>query len=236
MMKNILMKMNQENGNSKEEKLRELMGDVWYDILKDEFSKDYMSNLVTFIQDQIKAGRKVYPPRGEVFSALYLTPYDKVKVCILGQDPYCNVFEAHGVAFSTYNGQYTPSLKKIEEAVMKDMLYNEEYTWNNNLTRWCHQGVLLLNRVLTVNEGNPNSHKGKGWENFTMRIILELDKKPGMIFLLWGKDAQLVKSYIRNGIIIECEHPAAAHHNKRDWENNDCFKKTNKLLIDKIDW
>src|SRR5690606_5164082 len=114
--------------------------------------------------------------RGEVFDAYRLTPYEEVKVCILGADPYINQFEAHGLAFSTFNGQSTPSLRQIEKAVRREIYSNDEaYKWDNNLTRWANQGIFLLNSVLTVDAGKSGSHKGKGWEEFTGRTIKLLD-------------------------------------------------------------
>jgi uracil-DNA glycosylase len=217
-------------------RLEESLGTEWYNILKGEFEMPYMLKLREFLAIQ-KEIITVYPPANEVFTAYKLTPYSEVRVCIIGQDPYINSFEAMGLAFSTFNGQYTPSLRQIEKAVRRDVYGNDpNYKWYNNLTDWAKQGVFLLNTVLTVNAGQSGSHRGQGWEQFTLKTVLELDKKK-IIFLLWGKDAQnAFKPYIRNSTVIECEHPQAANYQGRSWNNNNCFSKVNELLNDKIIW
>lgn len=207
--------------------MKEFIGEEWYNILKDEFDKDYMKDLAKFIQERRSKGL-VYPHQKDVFNAYKYTPYSKCRVCIIGQDPYINAGEAHGLAFSTENGRYTPSLRKIEETISPK-------EWNNNLTRWTEQGIMLLNIVLTVDAGKSNSHINQGWEQFTARTVQELDKK-GIIFLLWGKFAQTLSKYITNSTIIVAEHPVAASYQSRAWNNNDCFNKVNDLLEDKIKW
>lgn len=213
----------------------ELLGEEWYKILASEFEKDYMKNLCNFINVR-RTQTTVYPPKEEVFTAYKLTPYSKVKVCIIGQDPYINEGEAHGLAFSTGNSRRTPSLKQIENAVRTE-IYDEadDYDWNNNLVRWSNQGIMLLNKVLTVDSKNSNSHKGKGWEPFVLKTVMELDKKGDVIFLLWGKDAQVLKAVLKSKY-IECEHPVAASYQGRQWNNNRCFAKVNDLLDTKIAW
>lgn len=215
--------------------LKDHLGEDWYNLLSQEFEKDYMRSLTTFISLRRKEGI-VYPPKGDVFNAYKLTPYDEVKVCIVGQDPYINPFEAHGLAFSTWNNQGTPSLKQIEAAVRKDMGYDSEYKWKNNLERWSKQGIMLLNSVLTVDAGKSNSHAGMGWEQFTLQTIRKLDEK-GIIFLLWGSNAKAYKNQIKNSIIMEAEHPQYANYQGRAWLHGECFKKVNELLgDDKIIW
>ena len=213
--------------------MKERLGEEWYNILKEEFSKGYMQELQTFLLASRAAG-KVYPESKDVFNAYKYTPYSKVRVCIIGQDPYING-EAHGLAFSGKDNQSTPSLRKIAEAV-------DSIVWTNDLTRWAEQGIFLLNSVLTVDAGKSASHKDKGWEIFTKRTIQELEKKGNVIFLLWGKDAQQFDKYITKGLnaVITCEHPVAASYHARKWEFNDCFNRTNQILTDleekKIIW
>lgn len=214
--------------------LKNSLGEEWYNILKDEFKKDYMSNLSSFIKKKRSEGT-VYPSPENVFNAYKFVPYSDVKVCIVGQDPYINPGEAHGLAFSTHNRRYTPTLVQLEKAIRRDMKVKDDYIWNNDLSRWCIQGVMLLNNVLTVDSGKSGSHRGQGWESFIIKTVQELDKNK-IIFLLWGKDAQTLKSYIKNSKVIECEHPVAASYKNRTWENNDCFNKTNELLQVKINW
>lgn len=215
--------------------LKNLLGEEWYSILAPEFEQDYMKYLCHFVNKR-REEVTVYPPKEEVFTAYRLTPYSKVKVCIIGQDPYINESEAHGLAFSTGNGRATPSLRQIEKTI-RTQVYNEneDYVWNNNLTRWSDQGVILLNKVLTVDAKSSNSHKGKGWEHFILKTIEELDKKGDVIFLLWGKEAQALKSILKSKY-IECEHPVAGSYQGRLWNNNDCFNKANELLTEKIIW
>lgn len=215
--------------------LKDSLGEEWYEILKDEFSKDYMKKLSYFIASRRDIGI-VYPPADDVFNAYKYTPYSNVRVCIIGQDPYINAFEAHGLAFSTWNAQYTPSLRQIEKTVRSDVYPDdEEYKWYNNLTDWTKQGIMLLNSVLTVDAGKSASHRGLGWESFVTRTIVELDKK-GIIFLLWGKDSQAFLRYITNSKVFTCEHPVAASYQGRTWDNRNCFNEVNELLTNKIIW
>ena len=215
--------------------LRESLGEEWYELLKDEFSKDYMLHLMNFVK-QRRAETTVYPTKENVFNAYKYTPYSRVKVCIIGQDPYINPNEAHGLSFSTLGGKYTPSLKKIEAAIRRDCgLDVASYEWSNNLTRWSDQGIMLLNTVLTVDAGKSNSHKGHGWENFTLKTVQELDKK-GIIFLLWGKDALSMIDSMKKSVVFIAEHPVAASYQGRAWNNKDCFNRVNELLTNKINW
>lgn len=214
--------------------LKDSLGEEWYKILGNEFKKDYMVNLSTFVSER-RAVNTVYPAPHNVFNAYRSTSYSNVRVCIIGQDPYINPGEAHGLAFSTYNRRYTPTLIQLEKAIRRDMKLDNDYVWNNDLSRWSEQGVMLLNNVLTVDEGKSGSHRGRGWENFITKTVQELDKN-NVIFLLWGKDAQSLKSHIKHSTVIECEHPVAASYKNRTWENNDCFNRTNDLLDIKINW
>lgn len=217
--------------------IKNLIGQEWYDVIGEEFSKPYMGKLCNFIQDR-RTKTTVYPPKEQIFTAYKLTPFNKVKVCIIGQDPYINEGEAHGLAFSTGNGKSTPSLRQIARAVELSMSgddWDSMQPWNNNLTRWAEQGVFLLNKVLTVDAKKSNSHKGMGWEQFVFRTVQELDKKGDVIFLLWGKEAQILKPILKS-TVIECEHPVAASYRGETWNNNDCFYKVNELLETEINW
>lgn len=212
--------------------MEELLGEEWFSKLKEEFNKEYIINLQKFVQ-QRRRETTVYPSSVDVFKAYKSLPYSKVRVCILGQDPYIGDKEAVGLAFST-DGRWTPSLKKISDAVEKDCYNGLNLNWDNDLTRWVDQGVFLLNTILTVDKGKSSSHKGKGWEQFTLETIKELDRKGNIIFMLWGNDAREYDKYITKGInnIIACEHPVAASYNSRAWENQDCFNKCNRILKD----
>lgn len=219
-------------------RLSELLGDEWSTILEDEFTKEYMNALAQFVK-QKRFENHVYPSADNVFNAYRLTPYSNVRVCILGQDPYINPNEAHGLSFSTYSGKSTPSLKKIEKSI-EDGCYNGlNLEWNNNLERWAKQGVFLLNTILTVDEGASLSHQGKGWEQFTNRTIKELSDRGNVVFLLWGAYAKAYGSMIdttKNTVLL-AEHPAYAARNGRAWLNDDCFNKVNNIIKgDKIVW
>lgn len=207
--------------------LKKRLGEEWYEVLKDEFVKDYMINLSLFIKDR-QSKTTVYPKNDDIFNAYKFTPYNKVKVCIIGQDPYINENQAHGLSFSVENGKSTPSLRQIAKAVNSD-------NWSNNLTRWTEQGVMLLNNVLTVDAGNSNSHKNKGWEQFTQKTVELLDRQ-NILFLLWGKDAQTVIPFIKESIFIACEHPVASVYQGREWNNKDCFNSINKFYDHRIIW
>lgn len=212
--------------------LQERLGDEWYQVLEDELRKPYMGLLSRFIA-QRRQETTVYPSADEVFTAFRLTPLSKVRVCIIGQDPYIREGQAHGLSFSTKNGAYTPSLIRIEHAIRG---WSPTEGWSNNLTRWALQGVLLLNSVLTVDQGKSNSHAGKGWETFTTRVVQELDKSGKVMFLLWGKYASEYRHLLHNSNYFEAEHPVAASYQGRDWKHGDCFNKVNELLTNKIDW
>ncbi|HEX8586143.1 MAG TPA: uracil-DNA glycosylase [Allosphingosinicella sp.] len=216
--------------------MKELLGEEWYELMKDEFGKQYMEDLNNFVK-QRRLETTIYPEAHNIFNAYRSTPYSNVKVCIVGQDPYIKPNQAHGLSFSVEDGSYTPSLRQIEKAIAKTVYGGTIHPfWNNNLTRWVDQGVMLLNNVLTVDKGVSNSHKGKGWEIFTRRTIEKLDKKGGVIFLLWGKDAQTLLPYIHNSEVITAEHPVAAVYRGGTWNCNDCFNKVNQLLKEPIIW
>ena len=173
------------------------LGNDWDDILKEEFEKDYYKNLRQFLINEYKT-QKIYPSMYEIFEALKHTSYKDTKVVILGQDPYHGENQAHGLSFSVKKGVKTPpSLLNIYKELNSDLgLYIPN---NGYLISWAEQGVLLLNTVLTVREGQPNSHKDKGWEIFTDKIISLLnDREEPVIFILWGNNARNKKCLIDN--------------------------------------
>ncbi len=203
----------------------------WLGILQNEFSKPYMKKLDTFLTNETKAGKTIYPRPEEYFAALNATPFDKVSVVLLGQDPYHGPGQAHGLSFSVQAGVKTPpSLRNM----FKEMLADLELEQPNcgYLMPWANQGVLLLNAVLTVEKGKAGSHQGKGWELFTDAIIASLNEdRDGLIFLLWGSYAQKKGRMIdRNKHhVFEAPHPSplSAH---RGFFGSKHFSKVNKTL------
>ena len=184
-------------------------GNDWDNILKDEFEKDYYLKLRQFLKAEYSS-KKIYPPMNDIFSSLKASSFEDTKVVIIGQDPYHGFGQAHGMCFSVKKGvEPPPSLKNIFKELESDVGF--KYTGHGELTKWAEQGVLLLNTVLTVREASPNSHKGKGWEEFTDRVILELNKKESpIVFLLWGANARQKKKLITNPVhtVLETSHPS----------------------------
>lgn len=184
-------------------------GNDWDNILKDEFEKDYYLKLRQFLKAEYSS-KKIYPPMNDIFSSLKASSFEDTKVVIIGQDPYHGFGQAHGMCFSVKKGvEPPPSLKNIFKELESDVGF--KFTGHGELTKWAEQGVLLLNTVLTVREASPNSHKGKGWEEFTDRVILELNKKESpIVFLLWGANAKNKARLITNPIHIKLEtvHPS----------------------------
>lgn len=215
-------------------------GNDWDNILKDEFKKDYYLKLRQFLKAEYSS-KKIYPPMNDIFSSLKASSFEDTKVVIIGQDPYHGFGQAHGMCFSVKKGvEPPPSLKNIFKELESDVGF--KYTGHGELTKWAEQGVLLLNTVLTVREASPNSHKGKGWEEFTDRVILELNKKESpIIFLLWGANAKNKARLITNPIHIKLEtvHPSplSAYGGFFGCKH---FSKCNEILIKSgqspIDW
>nr|WP_155837313.1 uracil-DNA glycosylase [Aneurinibacillus terranovensis] len=212
----------------------------WADLLKGEFEKPYYKQLCTFLLDEY-ATKEIYPERDNIFSALNLTPFVKTKVVILGQDPYHRPGQAHGLSFSVKPGVTPPpSLKNIFKELHSDIGYpipNHGY-----LVKWAKEGVLLLNTVMTVRRGEPNSHKGKGWEIFTDRIISLLNEKSEpIVFILWGSPAQAKRKLITSNrhFIIESSHPSPLSA-RRGFFGSRPFSRTNECLVNVgeqvIDW
>lgn len=185
-----------------------LISKNWYDLLKDEFEKPYYKQLNDFLTKEY-ASKTIYPVPEKVFNSINHIKYDDVKAVIIGQDPYHEPHQAHGLSFSVENGvQLPPSLKNIFKEIQAEYGYQNT---NGNLTSWVKQGVLLLNAVLTVEKGKANSHKDKGWENITQKIIslLNARNKP-VVFLLWGASAQKIGKIITNPnhCILKSVHPS----------------------------
>ena len=216
----------------------------WAEILKDEFYKDYMINLKKFLDQENEEGQAVYPPRNLMFNAFCQTPYDLVKVVIVGQDPYHGEGQAHGLSFSVLeNITPPPSLKNIFTELIEDVKINRPRT--GNLTNWAKQGVLLLNATLTVRANSPKSHYGKGWELFTDKVVEILSKRQDpIVFILWGQAAQEKLFNVfknrdeTNHLILTAAHPSFYSAGKFFGCRH--FSKANDFLIknDKnaIDW
>ena len=164
--------------------------DSWKEILLSELNSTYMQNLSKFLREQITLGKTIYPPGNQIFNAFNKTPFPKVKVVILGQDPYHGESQAHGLSFSVKESiKKPPSLQNIFKELQDDI--NIKIPSNGNLEKWANQGVLLLNSCLTVEKGKPGSHKNKGWEIFTDYILKHINsKKSNVVFILWGKYAR----------------------------------------------
>src|ERR1700744_6470522 len=162
----------------------------WLNVLHGEFDKDYMIKLREFLKSEQAAGHKTYPKNADIFNAFNTTPFDQVKVVILGQDPYHGEQQAHGLSFSVQKGiTPPPSLKNIYKEMSTD-IPGFVIPNHGELTEWAEQGVMLLNATLTVRAGTPGSHQKKGWEEFTDKVIQTIsDKKEGIIFIIWGSYA-----------------------------------------------
>ncbi len=217
-----------------------LVGNKWDVILDSEYHKEYFKKIVDFINEEYKV-KTIYPLKSRILRSLSLTDYDKVKVVILGQDPYHGEGEANGLAFAVSNGiKLPPSLKNIYKELYADL--NIPISNVGNLECWAREGVLLLNSVLTVEKDKAASHKGIGWEFFTDAIIKKINEKDDpVVFILWGNFARSKRVLITNPkhYVIESTHPSpfSAHHG---FFGSKPFSKTNKFLkknnIDEIDW
>ena len=213
----------------------------WLPYIKPEFEKDYYKELFQFVSDEYSK-YVIYPKAEDIFNAFHLTPADKVKVVILGQDPYHNENQAHGLSFSVPMSQkdIPPSLQNIYKELNADVgitIPNHGY-----LEKWAKQGVLLLNTVLTVRAHQANSHQNRGWEQFTDAIIHTLNEmdRP-IVYLLWGKPAQTKASMLNNPkqLVLKAPHPSPLSA-YRGFFGCKHFSKTNEFLIDNgiepIDW
>ena len=217
-----------------------MIGNTWDSVLSEEFEKDYFLRIKSFIDEEYQT-KTVYPPYEEIFNAFKLTPIDNVKVVILGQDPYHEAGQAHGLAFSTPDGRPIPrSLKNIFKEI------NAEYGYpipeSGCLESWAKQGVFLLNTVLTVEDGNANSHSKCGWQTFTDNVIRILNNQnQKIVFLLWGKQAEKKKELITNPnhLVLVTSHPSPFSA-RRGFLGCNHFKLANEYLarnnVDEIDW
>lgn len=217
----------------------QISGD-WQAALKDEFNKDYYRKLYEFVKDEY-SNRQIFPESQDLFSAFSYTPLKDVKVVIIGQDPYHNVGQAHGLCFSVKPGiDIPPSLVNIYKELQDDLGC---YIPNNGyLVKWAKQGVLLLNTVLTVRAHEANSHKGIGWETFTDAVIDVLGKEDRpIVFILWGSPAQKKAAGLKNPkhLILKAPHPSPLSA-YRGFFGSKPFSKTNEYLkangLSEIDW
>lgn len=213
----------------------------WKELLKDEFAKPYFQQIVLHLKTERTQGKTIYPPGAFIFNAFNTTPVRKVKVVILGQDPYHGQGQAHGLCFSVQKGVAPPpSLVNIFKELREDI--GIEIPNHGNLTHWAEQGVFLLNASLTVRAGEPMSHAKIGWAQFTDTVIKKIsDNIPHVVFLLWGKFAQEKKALIDESkhLILKAAHPSplSAHAGFFGCKH---FSKANAWLmskgIDPVDW
>ena len=214
----------------------------WKEVLKNEFAKTYFLEIVTFLKIEKNAGKIIYPPGPLIFNAFTQTPFHKVKVVIIGQDPYHNPGQAHGLSFSVPSGvKPPPSLMNIYKEINASLGIAMPAEFGN-LTKWAEQGVLLLNAILTVRANEPGSHSKIGWMNFTDAVIKKIsDEKSGIIFLLWGKFAQEKQALIdeTKHHVLKAAHPSPFSAYQGFFGCNH-FVKTNQLLTEQglqpIDW
>ncbi|MCC8172223.1 MAG: uracil-DNA glycosylase [Parabacteroides sp.] len=212
----------------------------WKERLSGEFEKEYFQRLVSFVKEEYRRG-KVYPPGSNIFRAFDVCPFDKVKVVILGQDPYHEPRQAHGLSFSVQDGvPYPPSLINIFKEIESDL--GKPVPESGDLTRWAEQGVLVLNATLTVRAHQAGSHQNKGWEEFTDAVIHRLaEEREHLVFILWGSYAQRKGAFIDTSkhLVLKSAHPSPLSA-FRGFFGNKHFSKANEYLvahgIEPIDW
>jgi len=212
----------------------------WKKILSDEFAKPYFQELTDFVRKEYSTA-KVYPPAGLIFNAFNHCPFDKVKVVLLGQDPYHEPGEAHGLCFSVQDGvRFPPSLQNIFKEIQSDL--GKPVPSSGNLTRWADQGVLLLNATLTVRAHQAGSHQKHGWETFTDAVIYRLATfRKNLVYILWGSYAQNKGAIIdaSQNLVLKSPHPSPLSAN-RGFFGNCHFSKANSYLLSTgqsgIDW
>lgn len=212
---------------------------AWEKVLKPQFSEAYWQTLTTFVREEYQT-KTVYPPGGKIFRAFDLCPFDKVKVVILGQDPYHGHKQANGLSFSVNDGmRLPPSLQNIYQEIKNDLGITP--VPSGDLTRWAKQGVLMLNSVLTVLASKPASHAGKGWEIFTDAVIQALnDNHKHIVYMLWGKYAQNKGAVIdkENNLVLTSGHPSpysvSLFYNKHHFSQ--CNNYLEKYGMTPIDW
>lgn len=223
-------------------KINPKIEESWLEVLKEEFQQPYFASIKQYLLKEKQEGHTIYPPGPDIFNAFNKTPFDKVKVVILGQDPYHGPGQAHGLCFSVADGiRQPPSLVNVFKEINEDLGLSVPNS--GNLFKWTEQGVFLLNATLTVRARQANSHSGIGWQNFTDAVIRTLsEKREGLVFLLWGgfarKKAKLIDASKHH--ILESGHPSPLSANKGYWFGNKHFSKTNELLtsqgLEPIDW
>lgn len=214
----------------------------WLKVLGDELEQPYMKALKSFLLEEKQKGFIIYPKNGDIFNAFNHTPFDKVKVVILGQDPYHGQGQAHGLSFSVQKGiAVPPSLKNMYKE-LADEFKDFKIPSHGDLTSWADQGVLLLNATLTVRAHEAGSHQNRGWERFTDHVITTLsEKKKGIVFLLWGRYAQQKENLIdtKKHFVLKAAHPSpfSAYNG---FFGSKHFSKTNQILekegLKPIDW
>ena len=214
--------------------------DSWNQKIGDELNKDYFKSLIKFLNNELDQGKVIYPHGCDIFNAFQSTPYNKVKAIIIGQDPYHGEGQAHGLCFSVRPEIKTPpSLKNIYKEMNTDLGIEPHH--NGYLQTWADQGVLMLNSVLTVEQKKPASHRKKGWEQFTDKVIETLNtEKENLVFILWGNDAKKKAEIVdRNKhLVLESAHPSPFSFKK--FLGCKHFSKTNNYLkthsISEINW
>ena len=213
----------------------------WKEVLADEFNKDYFARLTRFVKEEYSSGTPIYPPAKLIFNAFDHCPFDKVKVVILGQDPYHGAGQANGLCFSVNKGiPFPPSLLNIFKEIQSDL--GTPIPQDGDLTRWSDQGVLLLNATLTVRASQAGSHQKRGWEEFTDAAIRELaSRRSGIVFILWGSYAQKKGAFIdRNKhLVLSSPHPSPLSAYQGFFGNHH-FSTANKYLkeqgLSEINW
>ncbi len=204
----------------------------WKNVLKDEFEKDYFIQLVNFVKNEYR-NHTIYPPGSKIFNAFNHCPFDKLKVVILGQDPYHGPNQAHGLCFSVNDGvAFPPSLINIFKEILNDT--GSPIPKSGNLERWADQGILLLNATLTVQAHQAGSHQRKGWEQFTDAVINTIAaKKDNIVFLLWGAYAQKKAAFVNRDkhLILESVHPSPLSAS-RGFFGNHHFSRANQYLTE----
>lgn len=205
----------------------------WKEHLSEEFAKPYFIDLTNFVRQEYQT-TTCYPPGRLIFNAFNLCPFNKVKVVIIGQDPYHGPGQAHGLSFSVCDGvPFPPSLQNIFKEIQQDM--GTPIPITGNLTRWAEQGVLLLNATLTVREHQPGSHQRHGWEQFTDAAIKALNAhRDNLVFILWGGYARSKASLIdaSRHLVLQSAHPSPMSANKGGWFGNHHFSRANAYLVE----
>ena len=214
--------------------------DSWKNALSGEFDKPYFVALTDFVRAEYMAGKKVYPAPADIFNAFNLCPLDQVKVVIIGQDPYHEPGQAHGLCFSVREGiALPPSLQNIYKEIHEDL--GRPSATHGDLTKWAQQGVLLLNSTLTVQAHLAASHAGKGWEMFTDAVIRALSHRSGIVYLLWGSYAQRKAEFVdaAENLVLKSVHPSPLSAS-RGFFGNHHFSRANEYLTaqgkEPIEW